>query len=150
MNSAGSAAYAGPCPPSGTHHYRFTVYALSAPTGLPDVPRPRMRSPGSVRRLRRRAPWLGSTRARRRDPAPHRARSREVTRASGRSSRLCSRARLPNLARTEVDGLAQEVGLGKTTENPLVDKGDPSTSGSGFALSARGLRSAIAPRVPEV
>jgi Raf kinase inhibitor-like YbhB/YbcL family protein len=36
MNSAGSAAYAGPCPPSGTHHYRFTVYALSAPTGLPD------------------------------------------------------------------------------------------------------------------
>jgi Raf kinase inhibitor-like YbhB/YbcL family protein len=36
MNSAGSAAYAGPCPPSGTHHYRFTVYALSAPTGLPE------------------------------------------------------------------------------------------------------------------
>jgi phosphatidylethanolamine-binding protein (PEBP) family uncharacterized protein len=36
MNSAGSAAYAGPCPPSGTHHYRFTVYALSAPTGLSD------------------------------------------------------------------------------------------------------------------
>jgi len=33
-NSAGSASYAGPCPPSGTHHYRFTVYALSAPTGL--------------------------------------------------------------------------------------------------------------------
>jgi Raf kinase inhibitor-like YbhB/YbcL family protein len=36
MNSAGSTAYAGPCPPSGTHHYRFTVYALSAPTGLPE------------------------------------------------------------------------------------------------------------------
>ena len=35
-NSAGKAAYFGPCPPSGTHHYRFTVYALSAPTGLPD------------------------------------------------------------------------------------------------------------------
>ena len=34
-NSAGSASYAGPCPPSGTHHYRFTVYALPAPTGLP-------------------------------------------------------------------------------------------------------------------
>jgi Raf kinase inhibitor-like YbhB/YbcL family protein len=33
-NSAGSASYAGPCPPSGTHHYRFTVYALPAPTGL--------------------------------------------------------------------------------------------------------------------
>jgi Raf kinase inhibitor-like YbhB/YbcL family protein len=33
-NSAGKAAYAGPCPPKGTHHYRFTVYALSAPTGL--------------------------------------------------------------------------------------------------------------------
>jgi Raf kinase inhibitor-like YbhB/YbcL family protein len=34
-NSAGRASYTGPCPPQGTHHYRFTVYALSAPTGLP-------------------------------------------------------------------------------------------------------------------
>lgn len=34
QNSAGNAAYTGPCPPSGTHHYRFTIYALSAPTGL--------------------------------------------------------------------------------------------------------------------
>jgi Raf kinase inhibitor-like YbhB/YbcL family protein len=33
-NSAGRAGYFGPCPPSGTHHYRFTVYALSEPTGL--------------------------------------------------------------------------------------------------------------------
>lgn len=33
-NSAGRAAYFPPCPPSGTHHYRFTVYALSRPTGL--------------------------------------------------------------------------------------------------------------------
>jgi Raf kinase inhibitor-like YbhB/YbcL family protein len=31
VNSAGDAAYTGPCPPSGTHHYRFTVYALSHP-----------------------------------------------------------------------------------------------------------------------
>ncbi|HSS67741.1 MAG TPA: YbhB/YbcL family Raf kinase inhibitor-like protein [Nocardioidaceae bacterium] len=28
-NSSGDVSYAGPCPPSGTHHYRFTVYALS-------------------------------------------------------------------------------------------------------------------------
>jgi Raf kinase inhibitor-like YbhB/YbcL family protein len=35
-NSAGRAGWFGPCPPSGTHHYRFTVYALSAPTGLAD------------------------------------------------------------------------------------------------------------------
>jgi Raf kinase inhibitor-like YbhB/YbcL family protein len=35
-NSAGHASYFGPCPPSGTHHYRFTVYALSKPTGLRD------------------------------------------------------------------------------------------------------------------
>jgi len=35
-NSAGRAAYMGPCPPSGTHHYRFTVYALSGPLGLDD------------------------------------------------------------------------------------------------------------------
>jgi Raf kinase inhibitor-like YbhB/YbcL family protein len=35
-NSAGRASYFGPCPPSGTHRYRFTVYALSEATGLPD------------------------------------------------------------------------------------------------------------------
>ncbi|HLN79019.1 MAG TPA: YbhB/YbcL family Raf kinase inhibitor-like protein [Nocardioidaceae bacterium] len=35
-NSAGRASYFGPCPPSGTHHYRFTVYALSKQTGLHD------------------------------------------------------------------------------------------------------------------
>jgi Raf kinase inhibitor-like YbhB/YbcL family protein len=35
-NSAGRASYFGPCPPRGTHHYRFTVYALSEATGLPD------------------------------------------------------------------------------------------------------------------
>ena len=35
-NSAGRASYFGPCPPSGTHHYRFTVYALSQRTGLRD------------------------------------------------------------------------------------------------------------------
>ena len=34
-NSAGHAAYDGPCPPSGTHHYRFTVYALGHPLDLP-------------------------------------------------------------------------------------------------------------------
>ena len=28
-NSAGKSSWFGPCPPSGTHHYRFTVYALS-------------------------------------------------------------------------------------------------------------------------
>jgi len=34
-NSAGDAAYTGPCPPKGKgiHHYRFTVYALRAPIG---------------------------------------------------------------------------------------------------------------------
>lgn len=35
-NSAGRPSYFGPCPPSGTHHYRFTVYALSQRTGLRD------------------------------------------------------------------------------------------------------------------
>ncbi len=35
-NSAGRRSYFGPCPPSGAHHYRFTVYALSRRTGLPD------------------------------------------------------------------------------------------------------------------
>lgn len=35
-NSAGRASWFGPCPPGGTHHYRFTVHALSEPTRLPD------------------------------------------------------------------------------------------------------------------
>lgn len=35
-NDFGKLGYGGPCPPAGKpHHYRFTVYALSAPTGLP-------------------------------------------------------------------------------------------------------------------
>lgn len=33
-NSADRSSYFGPCPPSGTHRYRFTVYALSSATGL--------------------------------------------------------------------------------------------------------------------
>ncbi|MGE5292963.1 MAG: YbhB/YbcL family Raf kinase inhibitor-like protein [Micromonosporaceae bacterium] len=34
-NSGGQAAYIGPCPPSGTHHYRFTIYAEKTRLGLP-------------------------------------------------------------------------------------------------------------------
>lgn len=34
QNSAGQTSYFGPCPPSGTHHYRFTIYALSSRTQL--------------------------------------------------------------------------------------------------------------------
>jgi Raf kinase inhibitor-like YbhB/YbcL family protein len=36
LNGAGRKGWTAPCPPSGTHHYRFTVYGLSAPTDLPD------------------------------------------------------------------------------------------------------------------
>lgn len=35
LNGAGLAGYKGPCPPSGTHHYIFTVYALSEKLTLP-------------------------------------------------------------------------------------------------------------------
>ena len=35
-NSGGKVGYYPPCPPSGSHRYRFTVFALSQPTGLPD------------------------------------------------------------------------------------------------------------------
>ena len=33
-NSAGSLGYTPPCPPGGTHHYRFTLYALDTPLTL--------------------------------------------------------------------------------------------------------------------
>ena len=33
-NDFGKIGYGGPCPPSGTHHYQFTLYALPAPLGL--------------------------------------------------------------------------------------------------------------------
>jgi Raf kinase inhibitor-like YbhB/YbcL family protein len=36
-NDAGSTGWSGPCPPSGTHTYDFTVYALSAPSGLTEA-----------------------------------------------------------------------------------------------------------------
>jgi Raf kinase inhibitor-like YbhB/YbcL family protein len=35
-NSDGDDGWAPPCPPSGTHHYRFTVYSLDSPTGIED------------------------------------------------------------------------------------------------------------------
>jgi Raf kinase inhibitor-like YbhB/YbcL family protein len=34
VNSSDEVTYSGPCPPSGEHQYRFTVYALDTPTGL--------------------------------------------------------------------------------------------------------------------
>ena len=35
MNGASKAGYMGPCPPSGTHHYHFMVYALDSKLDLP-------------------------------------------------------------------------------------------------------------------
>jgi len=37
-NDFGHVGWGGPCPPSGTHHYRFTLTALAAPLGLADHP----------------------------------------------------------------------------------------------------------------
>jgi Raf kinase inhibitor-like YbhB/YbcL family protein len=40
-NSAGKAAYTGPCPPDGpAHHYRFTIYALQRPPDVGDAASP--------------------------------------------------------------------------------------------------------------
>jgi Raf kinase inhibitor-like YbhB/YbcL family protein len=33
-NDFGKPGWGGPCPPSGTHHYRFTLVAIAAPLGL--------------------------------------------------------------------------------------------------------------------
>ena len=35
-NDAGNISYYGPCPPSGTHHYHFHVYALDTTLGRPE------------------------------------------------------------------------------------------------------------------
>lgn len=34
FNSGGSIGYTGPCPPTGVHHYRFKLYALSSPINV--------------------------------------------------------------------------------------------------------------------
>ena len=36
-NSAGENKYAGPCPPSGIHHYEFRLYALDGMLDMPEV-----------------------------------------------------------------------------------------------------------------
>ncbi len=38
-NSFGKRGYGGPCPPSGTHHYEFVLYALDRALELPGAPR---------------------------------------------------------------------------------------------------------------
>jgi Raf kinase inhibitor-like YbhB/YbcL family protein len=37
-NDFGRIGWGGPCPPSGTHRYAFTLYALAQPLGLPGQP----------------------------------------------------------------------------------------------------------------
>jgi Raf kinase inhibitor-like YbhB/YbcL family protein len=37
-NGFGQAGYGGPCPPSGTHRYLITLYALREPIGLSGTP----------------------------------------------------------------------------------------------------------------
>lgn len=37
MNDSGQVGYTGPCPPSGTHHYEFHLYALDTMIDLPET-----------------------------------------------------------------------------------------------------------------
>lgn len=39
INDFGKLGYGGPCPPSGSHRYRFTLYALDTMLALPAAPR---------------------------------------------------------------------------------------------------------------
>jgi Raf kinase inhibitor-like YbhB/YbcL family protein len=39
VNDFGKRGYGGPCPPSGRHHYVFTLYALDGQLGLKGAPR---------------------------------------------------------------------------------------------------------------
>jgi Raf kinase inhibitor-like YbhB/YbcL family protein len=39
INDFGKIGYGGPCPPSGSHHYRFTLYALDAMLDIAAAPR---------------------------------------------------------------------------------------------------------------
>jgi Raf kinase inhibitor-like YbhB/YbcL family protein len=54
-NDFGSVGWRGPCPPSGDHHYRFTLTALAAPLGLTGAPRK-----GAVRDALKGASVLGT------------------------------------------------------------------------------------------
>jgi Raf kinase inhibitor-like YbhB/YbcL family protein len=54
-NGFGNVGWGGPCPPSGTHHYRFVLTALGAPLGLGDNP-----SGEAVREALGRATVLGT------------------------------------------------------------------------------------------
>jgi Raf kinase inhibitor-like YbhB/YbcL family protein len=53
-NDFGRIGWGGPCPPSGTHHYDFTLYALAEPLNLPGQP-----DGGAVRKALDRANVLG-------------------------------------------------------------------------------------------
>jgi Raf kinase inhibitor-like YbhB/YbcL family protein len=41
LNDFGRVGYGGPCPPSGTHRYTFSLYAIDAPLNLTGTPRAR-------------------------------------------------------------------------------------------------------------
>jgi Raf kinase inhibitor-like YbhB/YbcL family protein len=71
MTDFGRVGYGGPCPPSGTHRYYFTLYALDRPLDLPPGATKRRLEQAMQGHILAQAQWMGTyRRASRSFPCP--------------------------------------------------------------------------------